>query len=69
MCDAGSHHLETLKVPIACRDSTDEARGHMIALELHRVERVEFVCARVLFENLVDRALQIGVVRLEQIFK
>jgi hypothetical protein len=41
----------------------------MVALELHGIERIELVRARLLFEDFVDGSLEIGVVRLEEIFK
>ena len=40
--DACPLHLEPLQRPVPGGDRTDEARSNMVALELHRVERVKF---------------------------
>ena len=42
MRDTGAFHLEPLQRPVPGGDRTDEARSNMVALELHRVERVKF---------------------------
>jgi hypothetical protein len=41
----------------------------MVALHAHRVEGIEFTCPRRLFENFIDRDLEIGIIGFEEVFE
>jgi hypothetical protein len=69
MGDASTLHLEPLQRPVSGRYRSRKARSKVVALELHGIERVELIRARLLFQNFVDRSLEVGVVRFEEIFK
>ena len=67
--DARPVHFETLERPVSGGDRPHKTGSDVIALELHRVERVKLACAGRLLQHFVNCGFKVGVECLEQVFE